>query len=53
MNVEPEQGQPSALPIPPSYAQCVAGQIGPKFNYVVSPLGVALLMCELDEEEDG
>jgi hypothetical protein len=57
MSVEPEQCQPSSLPIPPSYAQCVAGQSGPRFDYVVSPLGVALLMFELgfefDEEENG
>ncbi len=49
MSVEPVEFEPTLLPIPPSYEQCVANAVGPRADLVVSPLEMALLF---DWEED-
>lgn len=43
--------QPSSLPIPPSYEQCVARAADPRAVYVASPLAVAALF-DWDDEDD-
>ncbi len=51
MSVEPVEFGPTFLPVPPSYEQCVAGAVGPKADYVVSPLEMAVLF-DWDEDDD-
>jgi hypothetical protein len=37
--------------VPPGYEECVAESIGPRADYVISPLGVAALF-DWDDEQD-
>ncbi len=52
MSTEPIEFNRSPLPVPSSYEQCVAEHSGLKADYVVSPLQVAALMLDWDEEDD-
>ncbi len=37
--------------VPPGYEQCVAKSIGPRADYVISPLAMAVLF-DWEEDED-
>jgi hypothetical protein len=56
MELKPLEHDDSSLPVslpvlPPSYEQCVAAVVGPRADYVASPLAVAALF-DWDEEDD-
>ena len=50
MNPVPIEYDPSLLPIPPSYEECVATPKEAKADYVVSPLAMAALFDWDDED---
>ncbi len=52
MSTEPMEFERSSLPVPPSYEQCVPEHSGSKADYVASPLEMAALMFDWDEEDD-
>ncbi len=50
MSLEPVEYGPTFLPVPPFYEPCVAEAIGPRADYVASPLEIAALF-DWDEDE--
>jgi hypothetical protein len=52
MSTEPIVWKRLPLPVPPSYEQRSAGCGGSKIEYVASPLEMAALMFDWDEEDD-
>lgn len=52
MSTEPIEWKRLTPPVPPSYEQCSAECGGSKVEYVISPLAIAALMFDWDEEDD-
>jgi hypothetical protein len=52
MSTGPMEFKRSSLPVPPSYEQFVPKPRGSNANYVASPLEMAALMFDWDEEDD-
>jgi hypothetical protein len=52
MSTEPIEWKRLSLPVPPSYEQRSTERGGPKVDYVASPLEMAALMFDWDEEDD-
>ena len=51
MELNPLESRPVFVHVPPSYEQCVAAPVGPRADFVASPLAMAALF-EWDEEDD-